>query len=302
MKAISRKIVYHTVVVVHLLILVGCDTNEEKQGGETLFRGNARIACDREIIELIGPQIEWFIARHSEARVRLDTSSADEAMRQLLSGNVRAAFIARDYLPQEDSLLRAYNVEQHKRFLIATDAVVFVVRGSSSFDTISQATLIRTLRGERTPLANLQWIVPDVTSSITAYLSTVVGPRLRIRGYVVPSGDSVLHTIARGEGDIGIALLSQLQRKKKLLSLRPIRVVIQDSTTGDRVAIMPHVATIVKERYPFRVPIYGYLFESARNFPYGVVASLAFEAKPQRAMLDAGIVPAYAKLQLVEQE
>jgi hypothetical protein len=50
------------------------------------------------------------------------------------------------------------------------------------------------------------------------------------------------------------------------------------------------------------VPIYGYLLETARNFAYGVVASIAQEPFSQRAMLEAGIVPGYAKLQLVERE
>lgn len=117
----------------------------------------------------------------------------------------------------------------------------------------------------------------------------------------VPTGDSTIAVVRQGKSDVGVALLSQFLRQKAVdPSLRALRIVVRDTATGDRIAVAPHAATIVKETYPYRVPIYGYLLETARNFPYGVIASIAQEPRPQRAMLNAGIVPGYAKIQLVE--
>ncbi|MCX7930173.1 MAG: hypothetical protein N2663_05580, partial [Chlorobi bacterium] len=295
----KNRIVELCVTAVGTLLLFAC--NGQQQEGETLFRGSAQIACDREIIGLIAPQIEWFRSRYEEAHIAVDTLDASEAMRRLLAGTVRAAFIARDYLPVEDSLLRAYSIEQHQRLLIATDAIVFAVLRTSALDTIGEYVLQRTIEGKPTSLSQYRWIIPGPTSSVTANLARL-GGRIGVPAMTVADGDSVMLALAEHRGDIGVVLLSQFLRRKDSLGLRALRVVIRDSVTGDRIAVAPHAATIIKERYPFRVPIYGYLFESAKNFPFGIVSSIAHERQPQRAMLDAGIVPAYARFTLVEQE
>lgn len=279
---------------------LACD-NRNPDNGETLFRGNTHITCDREIVQLIVPQIDWFTQRHPDAHIALDTLTALDAMEKLLMGAVRAAIIARDYLPQEDSLLRAHSIEPHKRFTIATDAIVFAVPIESVLDTADENVLRKTVRGEQTVLSRLRWALPKPTSSITAVLRKIVGT-IGIHAQYATDGDSVLALLAARRVDIGVVLLSQMLRKKNKARVRPLRIVIRDSVTGDKIAVLPHVATIVKERYPFRVPIYGYLLETARNLPYGIVASIAQETVPQRAMLNAGIVPGYAKLQLVEQD
>lgn len=295
----KRALANVVAVAILLPLFVACD--QQQQGGETLFRGTARIACDREIVALIGPQIEWFRSRHEQATIELDTLSAAEAMQRLLAGTVRAAFIARDYSPQEDSLLRAYSIEPHKRLLIATDALVFAVPRSSQLDTVDEAVLRNTIEGKTTSLSSYRWAIPYPSSSVTANLASHVGG-IRLRGISTPEGEDVFRLLAERRADIGIVLLSQFNRWKDSLQLRALRIVVRDTATGDRIAIAPHPATIVKERYPFRVPIYGYLLETARNFPFGVVSSIAHEPQPQRAMLDAGVVPAYARFQLVEQE
>lgn len=288
--------------ILPLLLLASC-SQDETENGETLFRGSARVACDREIAPLIVPQITSFLARHEKAHVQLDTLVAAHAMAALFAGNVRAAFIARDYTFEEDSLLRAYKLEPHKRLLIATDALVFVVANRSPLDTLDHNELLRLLRGEKSSLSKYRIAAPEFSSSITAYLRSIAGnAHFALRAKYVGSGDSVLNRVLNGTADIGIALLSQLLAHKEKSRLRPLRIIVRDTETGDRIAIAPHAATIVKERYPFRVPLYGYLLETARNFAYGVVAHIAHEPEPQRAMLRAGIVPAYARIQLVEQE
>lgn len=288
-------------IIALLAMGVGCGEQRDSSG-ETLFRGTARIACDDEIVALIAPQISAFISKHDSARVTLDTASAFEAMRLLLGGGVRAAFIARDYLPIEDSLLRAHSIEPHKRFLVATDAVVFAVPTSSPLDTVDETVVRRTLAGEQTWMSRYRWAIPGVASSITAHLLQYSRRRLGVAARSAGTGDSVVAWLRQQRADIGVMLLSQYMRVKDRANLRALRIVVRDTATGDRIAVSPHAATIVKERYPFRVPIYGYLLETARNFAYGVVASIAQEPFSQRAMLEAGIVPGYAKLQLVEQE
>jgi hypothetical protein len=286
-------------LIVLLGIAVGC--KEEQPQGESLFRGNATIACDQEVARLIAPQVDSFALHHEGAHINLETTTALDAMQRLLTGRVRAAIIARDYLPQEDSLLRAYSIEPHKRFLIATDALVFVTAGQTALDTASDEIVRRTLRGERTWLAKYRWSVPNVSSSLGAHLRTIAGGAVHMAALAVPTGDSTIAVVRQGKSDVGVALLSQFLRQKAVdPSLRALRIVVRDTATGDRIAVAPHAATIVKETYPYRVPIYGYLLETARNFPYGVIASIAQEPRPQRAMLNAGIVPGYAKIQLVE--
>ncbi len=285
-------------LIVLLIITPGC--NKEEPQGETLFRGTASIACDREVARLIVPQLDSFVLHHEGAHVKLEITTALEAMQQLLTGRVRAAIVARDYLPQEDSLLRAYSIEPHKRFLIATDAVVFVTGARFGLDTVSDEIVRRTLSGERTWLAQYRWALANPSSSLAAHLRMIAGGAVRLAALTVPTGDSAIAQISQRKSDIGVALLSQYLRKKAVdTSLRALRIVVRDTATGDLIAVAPHAATIVKETYPYRVPIYGYLFETARNFPFGVIASIAQEPRPQRAMLNAGIVPGYAKIKLV---
>lgn len=296
MKTSSRLL-----ALVLLLAISGCQ--EEHQQGESLFQGNATIACDIEVARLVVPQIDTFTLQHEGAHIELQTTTALDAMQRLLTGRVRAAIVARDYLSQEDSLLRVYSIEPHKRFLIATDALVFVTAGNTQLDTASDEIIRRTLNGDRTWLAKYRWSLPNANSSLTAHLRTIAGGAVRVSAVLVPNGDSAIAALKQGKSDIGVALLSQFLRQKVAdPTLRALRIIIRDTATGDRIAVAPHAATIVKETYPYRVPIYGYLLETARNLPFGVIASIAQEPRPQRAMLHAGIVPGYAKIHLVEPE
>lgn len=283
-----------------LIIVVGC-RQDQQQESESLFRGRARIVCDQELAPLILPQLDSFALQHEGAHIEHDTLPALDAMQQLLTGRARAAIIARDYLPEEDSLLRAYAIEKHRRFLIATDALVFVISSKVSFDTISEDILRSTFQGQRTWLLQYRWAIPDRRSSLSAHLHMIAGGVLRLPSVQASTGERALTLIEKGTADIAVAFLSQYLRfKANNPSLRTLRIVVRDTGTGDRIAVSPHAATIVKGTYPYCVPIYGYLLDTARNFPFGVIASIAQEPRPQRAMLNAGIVPGYAKIHLVE--
>jgi hypothetical protein len=295
----NAQMMRNSFLALWFLIVVGC-RQDQQQEGETLFRGSARIVCDQELASLILPQLDSFALQHEGAYIEHDTLPALDAMQQLLTGRARAAIIARDYLPEEDSLLRANAIEKHRRFLIATDALVFVVSAKSSLDTISEDIVRSALQGQRSWPLQYRWAIPDRRSSLSAHLRMIAGGVLRLPAVQASTGEHAITLVEKGRADVAVALLSQYLRFKAYNpSLRTLRTVVRDTGTGDRIAVSPHAATVVKGTYPYCVPIYGYLLDTARNFPYGVIASIAQEPRPQRAMLNAGIVPGYAKIHLV---
>ncbi len=293
-----------------LLFLSSCTPQRtpKTDEAESLTRGRVELFCDEAIAPLLASPLKHFDTLYPEAQLQLTVTSAREAMRQLLARNARIIVIARDYLPDEDSLMRAYGVAAHPRVKLAEDALVFFAHPSVPLDTLNVSQLHAILRGARSfrdffPSLprEPELVCPGTASSVYANLVQQVlsGTFPKRRMHIVATSDSVLAIVASTPWSIGIGYLSHVAHSRQV---RPISLGYVDSA-GHYVSPKPvHQSYIVLRKYPYVVPLYAYLRDDLRNLPWVVATFLGTDTEVQRHFLQSGIVPAFARIRLIPEE
>ncbi|MEN3026874.1 MAG: substrate-binding domain-containing protein [Chlorobiota bacterium] len=278
------------------------------QDEESPTRGSVELLCDDAVAPLLQAPLRRFDSLYPDAKVQLRIVSAREAMRQLLARTARLIVVARDYLPDEDSLMRLYGVPAHQRVKLAEDALVFFAHPSVPLDTLNVAQLRAILLAEkefrdyfRSWPREPELVCPSTASSVYAQLvQQVLGgthPRRRLR--LLPTADSVLAYVTTVPWSIGVGYLSQTAH---LTSIRAIELGYIDSA-GTYVSPKPvHQSYVLLRKYPYVVPIYAYLRDDLRNLAWTVATFLGTDAEVQRHFLQRGIVPAFARIRLVPEE
>lgn len=288
-------------------LLVACNT-EQQSGRETAVSGSTEVLVDGAIVSLIAPAKELFDKENPRASIALREVSANDAVTQLLRHETRGIIIARDWLPDEAEAVRAEKgADGYPRSLLAKDALVFFVAKSFPYDTM-HANHIRewfaTGRFPRTSYVKLTKVplavVPGSYSS--AYgnvVNVVLGGKVPYSGVLTSKGtrDSVVAYVKSTPNAIGIGLLSQLVADT---TVKMLRLSWTDSTGAYEHPRPVHQGYLVQGLYPFPVPVWFVLRDRANN--YNLASSLmlfmARDGKAQRTFLDAGIEPAFAKIEL----
>lgn len=292
-------------------VLSGCGP----QGGggdkpiETAVEGTAEIYCDEEILELLGPAKALYDKANPKASVTLKPINAFDGSAALLRHEARAIAIARNWLPEEDTIIAAdRGADGFPRTMIARDALVFYAAKSFPYDTLSAEDIKTWLKGgtvAKTVYPKITksptFIVPDSRSSVFGNLMNVVlGGATPATGTVASlrTTDSAIAGVSADPTLIGVGYLSQLVKRS---DVKMLRLGYMDST-GTWVRPKPvHQSYLVMGQYPFPVPIYIALRDKAGNYnlPSGFMLFVARDANAQRTFLEAGIEPGYAKIELI---
>jgi hypothetical protein len=292
-----------------LALLSGCTPSRTPQAEEeSPTRGTVELLCDDAITGILTEPLRRFDSLFPDAQVALRAVPAREAMRQLLARTARLVVLARGYLPDEDSLMRAFGVPAHPNVALAEDALVFFVHPKFPLDTLNVEQLRAVLSG-RARLRELfpqlrsepEWVCPSTASSVYAHLVLqVLGgrpPRMPLR--LVSQSDSVQLLVEQSPNRIGIGYLSHIARRT---NVKALELGFTDST-GAYVSPKPvHQAYVVLRKYPYIVPIRAYLRDDLRNLPWTVATFLGTDAEVQRYFRDIGIVPAFAQIRLIPEE
>ncbi|HYF04434.1 MAG TPA: substrate-binding domain-containing protein [Patescibacteria group bacterium] len=299
--------------VITFISLTSCGKQETQQGGEPVENettGKVTILCDESIYQLLKIPVELFDSTYRTAEVNLQPASARRAMAELLSGSAKGIVVARDYLKDEDSLMRVYGVQPHERYLIARDALVFFTHKNFQLDTLNREQLKSVLL---TPENGFKKAFPVIAqepvfsiagenSSEYANLLTKVlgGSEPKHAFSMFQSIDSVKALVRSNQNVIGIGYLSHvaLDTNFKLLKIG----FYNDSTGRYVTPKIVHQSHIVMGNYPFEVPVYAFMLDKRIKQPaWGLFSFLARDPKVQVYFKDKGIVPAHARFNLVEE-
>lgn len=283
-------------------------TNPTPEDLETAFAGTATISIDNEIAPYLQIPKLMFDSAFPDAKISLESISARAAMSKLLNRSARGIIVARDYLKDEDSLMKSFGVQEHDKFKVAEDALVLIVSPSFPLDTINDAQLKDFFSKKET---TLQKLYPSLStepsihclepnSSVYANASTFLfsnkEPTKSIK--FENSFEDVLKAVEKGDA-IGITYLSAVA----LLPNRCKMLKIGFTDTSGYVSPKPvHQSYIVMRKYPYIVNWYCYQLETRRNFIWSFFTYLSREGKAQRTFLERGIVPAHAKFELILQD
>lgn len=288
--------------------ITSCSQHQGDTVQETAISGNAEVLVDADIAALVQPSKELYDKATPNATVTLKQASALDAVRQLLQHEARGVIIARDWLPEEQAEVNAdKGSEGYPRTLLAKDALVLFAAKEFPYDTmhadhiaswLATGTFARTSypKLKRTPAL----VVPGSYSSVYGNLINVVlKGKTPASGVVTSVGtaDSVRTFVKVNPNALGFALLSQLVNDT---SVKMIRLSWTDSTGVYEHPRPVHQGYLVQGLYPFPVPIWFILRDRANNYnlPSGLMLFMARDGGAQRTFLDAGIEPAFAKIEL----
>ncbi|TAE30726.1 MAG: hypothetical protein EAZ92_04125 [Candidatus Kapaibacterium sp.] len=299
------------VAAVSGIVLFSCDKPDPKSSEqyETATTGKAELLCDESIATFMQPTFRLFDSSYNDAAVGIKAVSAREAMTQLFGTKARGIVIARGYLADEDSLLKANKVPAHASTIIATDALVFAVQRNFPLDTISLAQLQRlfsekgvSLKGMFPQLKTEPTIIcPDSYSSeygnLLLYLTKNAAPKHAIT--LTKNAAEAKAAVLSNPNAIAVGYLSQFARET---TLKMLKIGFQD-TTGSYVRPKAvHQSYIVMGKYPLPIKIQGLLLEDRRNLPWGYITFLRNDVRTKEYFLKNGIVPEGARFNLIPDE
>ncbi len=292
-----------------------CQSNEKPlqkdKPTETMNSGKLKVYIEDGLAGLLQTPLEWYRKDYPKVALNTEIVSSRQAMKMLLGGVSRVIVISRDYLKDEDSLMKQYNVQPHYREPLAEDALVLFTLPNFPIDTINDEQLHSILTERQTGFRNIfsntnfskepRFIIASNNSSEYANFEKLIvrGKPIAFKLELVNTSDSVKKLIKNSLTNIGICYLSQVVKDT---GFKLIRIGYTDST-GKYIRPKPvHQGYIVQGLYPYRIIHWVYLLEDRRDLAFWFAKFLAVEEKVQKYFLNSGIVPAFAKIKLIPEE
>lgn len=291
------------------LALAACSGGSDEPAlQETATAGTIEILCDESVYELLQPAFAAFDSAYPEAHVTVKPVSAREAVRLLLADSTRGIITARNYLRDEDSLMKAFGVTRPEPLAFAIDALVFYAPKTFPLDTLSLDQLKMALKGgqlrETFPQLSSEpvFIAPDVNSSVYGNMLNLLTNNMPPQHALqfVGSQKEAREVVLSQPNTIGVGYLSFVAQDTANLKL--LRIGFADSTGKYIAPRTVHQAYVYMQQYPLPVTIHGIMAEDRRNLPWGFFSFISRNTEVQKYFNSAGIVPAFANIRLVEPE
>lgn len=300
-------------IIIALLTVFGCtNNNQDLQGSskETVHNGSATIYVDAEIIRLFDVIMPMYAKESPNANITLAPCSVDSTMLGMINHTHRGLIMARDYSEEELATIKNANIELPRTHL-ANDALVFYSNNMFPSDTLTAMDIEQWYIGKEVNLSGYPkltkapiFVVPGKGTSVMANFVTLVGKKQTISSKYVrslPNTDDVYKAVQNDNSLIGVGYLSQLAKDQNVKLLK----VSFTNAKGEFIRPKPvHAAYLIQGQLPYIVPIYFVLRDKPNmyNLPSGFMQFIARTGTVQKTFLDAGIEPAYAKFNLIEQE
>lgn len=296
-------------VLILVLFTFSCNDSKWKaqdpNSVETMNSGKLSFACDESIIHIMDSSIQMYDSQYDRVIISPKIVNSRKAMGELLGGSVRAAIIARDYLADEDSLMKVHDVPKHQRLKAAIDGLVLAVNKDFPIDTINKAQVKDILTGTASfkdffPEINFEpkIFLKDKNSSEWANTFKLMAENETIQYpiNVLNSNDEISELLKSPE-NLVLTYFSNVLNDEDIKSLR---VGFSDST-GKYIEpkFVIHQSTLLRGFYPYTVDYWVYLLEERQNLPYWFASYFAKEEKIQKYFLSRGIVPAFARIRLI---
>jgi phosphate transport system substrate-binding protein len=292
-----------------ICILCACNNQQESQNNqESPLRGNETILCDEAVFAPFSKAKPVYDSAFPQAKVILKPVSARAATIDFFAEKSRCMLLARNLMHDEDSILKAFGKTVEK-IVLAQDGLVFFTHAENPLDTINLDQLKDIFSGRTKGFSSLfpqlkhepTLFIPGTQSSEYAnllyYFSKSDAP-LSKPAQFIENRDSLRAKVLQANG-IGVGYLSYLQKDP---AIKLLRIAFTDST-GKRIPPqIVHQGYILQKKYPLAVPVQIFLREKRQNLPWGFSTYMEKEPRVQKILLDAGIIPAYARYNLIQQE
>jgi hypothetical protein len=290
-----------------LIILASCEENQQQQQSlESPIAGSDTIYIEDVLFPYFLEAKPKYDSVFENANITLLPIQARRGMALLFSDSASCVILARDYLKDEDSIVRAMSL-QHQKIEIAKDGLVFFVSKSINLDTFNLVQLTEFMQG-KVSISQITKIslessvcLPSMQSSeyagLLKYFATKNG-RISAPLKHFENRDS-LKAYIQSHAAMGIGLMSDVLKDS---SLKAIRIGYNDST-GKRIAPqIVHPGFIVQNMYPLILPIFAYTKTEKQNLAWGFATFMEKDPSIQKVLLNKGIVPSHAKYNLIRED
>jgi ABC-type phosphate transport system substrate-binding protein len=300
----------------------------------SLNEGSLTVYCENSSYDLMKRPFKMYDSAKPKTDLNIVETPTLEVMAKLLAGECQVAIMSRAYTEKEDSLMKEYKVQTHKKMLICEDALVFYTKKDFPLDTINEEQLKQIFSENK----NISDFYPELKSepkfamndqysseyeNLKAFLTNRVMPKKRIKMFKNP--DSVI-SFVKNNYAIGIGYFSQIVNDDELKALKvgftyykgmysgadgrytdSTGKYIKDSENkvDNGKYIKPHLvhqANIVQRLTPFIIRHEAYLFENRQDLSWWFATFLEKEFIVQQYFLNSGIVPGYARFKLIQED
>lgn len=302
---------YHRFIlqIVLSILLISCESNDKQSDStmESPLRGSDTVYCDESIFTCINNAMPIYQKAFPDAHITLFSKNARSSMAELFSEKTKSIIVARNYLSDEDSLLKQSG-NSFQKIHIANDGLVFFVSKEFPIDTLNINQLTEYISGKNRlsfyfPKLNSEplLLIPGAQSSEYAN-SISFFPQLsktaKDIAKFIDSKDSIVFEVLKGKS-IGLGYLSYIQKNPLLKSLR----IGYIDSLGNRIPPqIVHQGFIIQKKYPFGIPIIAYLREKRQNLPWGFATFMEKDPNIQKVLLDCGLIPVFAKYNLIQED
>lgn len=302
---------YHRFIlqIVLSILLISCESNDKQSDStmESPIRGSDTVYCDESIFTCINNAMPIYQKAFPDAHITLFSKNARSSMAELFSEKTKSIIVARNYLSDEDSLLKQSG-NSFQKIHIANDGLVFFVSKEFPIDTLNINQLTEYISGKNRlsfyfPKLNSEplLLIPGAQSSEYAN-SISFFPQLSKTAKDIAkfndSKDSIVFEVLKGKS-IGLGYLSYIQKNPLLKSLR----IGYIDSLGNRIPPqIVHQGFIIQKKYPFGIPIIAYLREKRQNLPWGFATFMEKDPNIQKVLLDCGLIPVFAKYNLIQED
>lgn len=131
------------------IMLISCETNDKQSDStiESPLRGSDTVFCDESIYTCFNNAMPVYQKAFPDAHITLFSKNARSSMTELFSEKTKSIIVARNYLPDEDSLLKQSG-NSFQKIHIANDGLVFFVSKDYPIDTINMNQLTDYISGK----------------------------------------------------------------------------------------------------------------------------------------------------------
>ena len=299
---------YATSMSIYLLILFmfSCSNDEQQQNYDSPVAGIDTIYVEDVLYPYFMDAKPTYDSVFEHAKITLIPMSARRGMSLFFSDTASCVILARDYLRDEDSIVKAMSLPFQK-IEIAKDGLVFFVAKNIPFDTVNLAQLHDLCTGtspnviQKNVKLDETICIPSMQSSeyagILQYFSKGMdAPPITFRHF--EHRDSLKAHIRKSKS-IGVGLMSDIVKDS---TLKAIRIGYTDST-GRRIAPqIVHPGFIVQNMYPLILPIFAYVKSEKKDLVWGFATFMEKDPSIQKVLLNKGIVPSHAKYNLIQED
>ena len=292
----------YVIFIVLALSLVACNRHEEP----TTTRGDLFLLVSKSYVPLMTKEARLFMDEYNKTRVRMEGTTAREAVVALLNDSVQCICINRPLNPEERKVAQDAGINVSS-IRLGRDALVLVVNAANPLKNIRLATIRRILdksitRWNEIPGSHLKGKVEVIyTEKNSGTYELLQQKFFDLKRELVPTmtgpTDTAIVQYIRGNPQaLGIVSFASVVDRPK--GIRVLAVESADSASAGTY-VEPNQANIYEELYPLNYSLYLYLSEKKLGVGSGF-ATFVMTLMGQQVVQSYGLAPEIVPSRIIQ--